>query len=54
MLAFVVGNWCIRTKSGALCPAGTKIVPPFIALVAAFVLIGMVGVIYLAIRGRRG
>ena len=54
VLAFVVSNWCVRTSSDALCPAGTKIVEPFVGLIAVFVLIGMLGVIYLAIRGRRG
>jgi len=53
MLAIVVGGWCYKTSSEG-CPANTKIVPPFVGLVAAFVLVGLIGIVYLAIRGRRG
>jgi len=53
MLAITLGGWCYKTSS-ALCPPNTKVVPPFVGLVAAFVFIGLVGVVYLAIRGRRG
>ena len=53
MLAIVVGGWCYKTST-VPCPTGTKIIPPFVGLVSAFVLIGLVAVIYLAMRSRRG
>jgi hypothetical protein len=54
MLAYIkLGGYCYRTNS-TLCPPGTKIIPPFVGLIIGFVFIGLVGVVYLAIRGRRG
>jgi len=53
MLAIVVGGYCYKT-SQALCPPGTKVIAPIAGLIGAFVFIGLIGVIYLAIRGRTG
>jgi len=53
MFAIVVGGWCYKTTT-ELCPPNTKVIPPFVGLIAGFVVIGLVGVLYLAIRGRRG
>jgi hypothetical protein len=53
MLALVVGKYCIPTGN-TLCPSDKTVIAPFWALVASFVLVGLVGILYLAIRGRRG
>jgi hypothetical protein len=54
MASITVWKLCIQTTSGGVCPAGSKIIQPFVALVGAFVLTGLVGLVYLAARGRRG
>lgn len=44
---------CFKTE-GKICPAGSKIVEPFVALVGGFVVVGLIGIIWLMFRGRRG
>jgi len=52
MIAFLAGI-CFKTGN-TICPAGSKVIDPVVALVGGFVAVGLVGIIYLMIRGRRG
>jgi hypothetical protein len=52
MIAILAGI-CIKSE-GKICPAGSTIVEPIVALVGGFVAVGLIGIIWLAIRGRRG
>ena len=52
MLAIVFKGWCYRTTEAG-CPVNTKVIPPIAGLVGAFVLVGLVGILYLALRARR-
>ena len=52
MLAIVAGI-CLRTE-GKICPAGSTVIEPIQALVGGFVAVGLIGIIWLMFRGRRG
>ncbi len=54
MASIIIWKYCIATQSGSVCPGGKTVVQPFVALVATFLLVGVVGLIYLALRARRG
>ena len=51
-LAIVWHGWCYRTSEVG-CPVGTKVIPPFVGLVGAFIFVGLIGVLYLVLRARR-
>jgi len=52
MLAIVFKGWCYRTSEAA-CPSNTRVIPPFVGLIGAFVFVGLVGILYLVLRARR-
>jgi len=51
-LAVVFHGWCYKTTDAG-CPVGTKVIPPIAGLVGAFVLVGLIGILYLMLRARR-
>jgi hypothetical protein len=54
LASFTVWKICVQTSSGGVCPVGSTIIQPVVALVGSFVLTGLFGLLYLASRGRRG
>jgi hypothetical protein len=49
----VLAGICFKS-SNTICPAGSKVIDPIQALVGGFVAVGLLGIIWLMIRGRRG
>ena len=52
-MLIVLAGLCWKTAD-RICPPGSTLVEPVQALVGGFIGVGLIGIIWLAIRGRRG
>jgi hypothetical protein len=52
MIALLAGL-CFKTQN-TVCAPGSKEIDPIVGLVGGFVLVGLLGIIWLMFRGRRG
>jgi hypothetical protein len=52
-MAALIAGLCWKTAD-RICPPGSTMVEPIQALVGSFIAVGLIGIIWLAIRGRRG